>query len=304
MLTKPELVVLSALDEPASVSELATAVDKSPGHVSRTVSELVEKELVTVEREGRSKLVRSVRVEPVAVYRSLVRQFPHVGFEDLLTGTTIELLYFLDEPATVGELAERTGNYRNTVHRIVKRLQNRGILRKNAGTYVLDDEFADLNRFARSLASHLHVVNSPAPTGAILWETVDEFLVGTEAVVDDERYHLTGPHRLEEYGLPLLTTDRRHYFYSERRDALTVEDVVCHVLLVDAGARYKRYALLVLAATEYDPETLRERAGYYGVGAEIGELLDYLETRGERAPPDVGPWNEFEQLAAEYGVSV
>lgn len=304
MVSQSELAVLSALDTPMSISDLAETLERSPGHVSRTVSTLAETELVTVEREGNSKIVRPAMVEPVRVYRSLVHRYPHVEFPDLLTKTAIPILYFLDEPITVSELADRTDNYRNTVHRIVTRFQHWGMLQKQAGTYVLNDGFADLNTFARALVSHLHIVTAPTETGTILWETVDEYVLQTEATIDDPDYLLTGPHRFAEYGLGLLTTDRRHYFYSERRDEVTVEDVVCHMLLIDDGARYRGYCLLLLAAEGYDQDTLDERAAHYGLSGIIDELVEYLETRGEHDPPGIVSWTEFEQLAADYGVDV
>lgn len=287
-----------------SISELAASLDRSPSHVSRTVSTLTEKELVTVNREGNSKIVRPAKVEPVTVYRSLVQRYPHIEFPKLLTKTAIPLLYFLDEPITVGELAERTDNYRNTVNRIVKRFQTRGMLRKEAGTYVLNDEFSDLATFVRSLVSHLHLVEAPTESGTVLWETVDEYLFQTENSIEAPNYLLTGPHRFAAYGLPLVTTDRRHYFYSERRNALTVADIVCHMLLIDDGARYKGYCLLLLASEGYDRESLYDQAEHYGIPGVVDELIDYLETRGESESTGIVSWTEFERMAADYGVEI
>lgn len=299
-----ELEILAGLDRPLSISELARDVDYSKGYVSKRVTDLVEKELVVVLDDGRRKIIEPSKVEPVRIYRDLVQQYPHVDFPELLQGKAIPILYFLDEPITVAQLANRTDNYRNTVNRIVNRLRNRGMVTKDGGRYVLNESFQPLSRFARALANHLHVVDAPVGAGTILWENPAEFLLQTEEAIDDDRYHLTGPRKFSEYGLALMTTDRRHYFYTERQDVLTPEDIVCHMLLIDDGARQKGYCLLLLARAEVDDELLRERADHYGIEGAVDGLLAYLHTEGEQRPDDVPTWNDFERMAADYGVEI
>lgn len=203
----------------------------------------------------------------------------------------------------MSDLAEKTDNYRNTVNRIVKRLRERGIVAKREGTYVLNEDFVELNRFARSLVTHRHVVNAPAP-GTILWETIDEFLFQTTTEIDDERYFLTGPHRFAAFDLPLLTTNRAHYFYSERITELPAADVVCHMLLIDDGARFMGYCSLLIAKEDIEPWTLQDRASHYGLTETIDDLIEYLETEGENGPTGIASWNEFQRLAREYEVDV
>lgn len=303
MLSVGELEVLAALDEPSTVSSLAASLDRSDGHVSKLVTSLAEKGLVEGRREGREKVVRPLSYEAVNRYLDVTRKYPHVDFPELLQGKAIPILYYLDDPITVSDLAERTDNYRNTVHRIVKRFQNRGIIKKREGTYVLNDDFKELNQFARSLVTHSHVVNAPV-SGTILWETLDEFLLQTTSQIDDDSYLPTGPSRFAEFDIPLLMTDQRYYFYSERIDELTPADVVCHTLLIDDSARYKGYCLLLIVNQEIDEDHLRERASHFGLDGLVDDLLDYLETEGESGPEAVASWDEFRRLAAEYGVAV
>jgi len=54
-------------------------------------------------------------------YQDLVRQHSHIEFPELLTGKALEVLYYLDQPRTVSEIADRSDNYRNTVNRVLKR---------------------------------------------------------------------------------------------------------------------------------------------------------------------------------------
>jgi len=50
----------------------------------------------------------------------LVHQHSHIEFPGLLTGKAHEVLYYLDRPRTVAEIADRSDNYRNTVNRVLK----------------------------------------------------------------------------------------------------------------------------------------------------------------------------------------
>lgn len=303
MLKEGELEVLSVLDEPTAISALADTLDRSGSYVSRLVSSLEEKGLVERRREGRRKLVRPIANEPVNHYRNVTRRYPHVDFPELLQGKAISILYYLDEPITVSELAEETGDYRNTVNRIVKRFQNRGIVKKHEGTYVLNEDFEELNEFARSLVTHLHIVDAPV-SGTIIWEAIDEFLLQTTAEIDEDRYFLTGPQRFAEYDLPLLTTSQVHYFYSERIDELAAADVVCHMLLIDDSARFKGYCLLLITKENIEEEQLRDRAGHYGLTETVDELVEYLATKGAEARPDIVSWSRFQELATQYEVDV
>jgi DNA-binding MarR family transcriptional regulator len=302
MLSKGELEVLAGMEDPLTISELAMEIGYSKSYVSRQVTSLIDKELVVVVEDGRRKVVEPSKVEPVRVYRDLVQQYPHVDFPELLAGKAISILYYLDDSITVGELADRTGNYRNTVNRIINRFQNRGMLAKDGSKYYLNESFQLLGRFARALVTHLHIVDSPVGSGTILWESPSEYLLQTTAEIDDDRYHLTGPRKFSEYELPLMTTDRRHYFYTERQETLTPEDVACHMLLIDDGARQQGYCLLLLARTDVD--LLRDRATHYEIEDTIEDLLTYLDTDGKQAPEGLPRWSDFERMAADYGVNV
>lgn len=304
MLKKRELKILTVVDSPHTISDLADRLGWTRSSTSELIAELAERGLVETHRQGRQKVVDPARIEAVNRYRDLVQRYPHIDFSELLHGKAVEVLYHLDEPHTVREMADRTGNYRNTVHRVVKRFQERGLVRKTAGTYVLNDDFSELSSFARALVSHEHNRRIPASTATIIWESVDEFLLVADEDIDDEAFLLTGPRRFTEYGIPLLVTDRRHYFCSERLDEMSAADLVCHMLLIDHGARYRAYSALLVEKEPVVRETLRERAAHYGVADGVDELIDYLDSRGAVAGESHLAWTEFEQLADEYGVSL
>jgi len=98
------------------------------------------------------------------------------------------VLYYLDQPRTVAEIADRSDNYRNTVNRVLKRFRNCGLVGTDDGRYDFNGDFDRLHEFARELAHHLHRqrLESVAPKGTILWEDHDKFLAQTETEIDAE----------------------------------------------------------------------------------------------------------------------
>jgi DNA-binding transcriptional ArsR family regulator len=108
VLRRIELEVLAIVERGDTISELATKLDHSESYLSRAVTDLVEKGLLYTERDGRRKRVVPSDARAVEIYQDLVRQHSHIDFSELLTGKTFEVLYYLDQPRTVTDLAART----------------------------------------------------------------------------------------------------------------------------------------------------------------------------------------------------
>ncbi|ACM59140.1 conserved hypothetical protein (plasmid) [Halorubrum lacusprofundi ATCC 49239] len=304
MLRRIELEVLATVDRGDTISELATKLDHSESYLSRAVGDLAEKGLIYTERDGRRKRVVPSDARAVELYQDLVRQHSHIDFPDLLTGKALEVLYYLDQPRTVSEIANRSNNYRNTVNRVLKRFRNRGLVGTAHGHYEFNADFDRLHEFSRELAHHLHRqrLEAVAPKGTILWEDCDEFLAQTETEIDAEAFHETGLARFAAFDIQFLLTSHRYYVYSEGLDAVSPADLCCHTLLIDDGSRHRSYCLLLLSYVDVDEENLREQAAKYGFEDEIDALLRYLETHGEVDDERLPEWDKFQELAADYEV--
>jgi len=299
-----ELEVLATVDRGDTISELATQLNHSESYLSRAVADLVEKGLVYTERDGRRKRVVPSDARAVELYQDLVRQHSHIEFPELLTGKALEVLYYLDQPRTVSEIADRSDNYRNTVNRVLKRFRDRGLVRTDDGHYEFNADFDRLHEFARELAHHLHRqrLEAVAPKGTILWEDYDEFLTQTETEIEAEGFHETGLGRFAAFDLQFLLTGHRYYVYSEELDEVPPAELCCHTLLIDDGGRHRSYCLLLLSHVDVDEEDLRAQAAKYGLEDEIDALLRYLETHGKVDDDRLPEWDEFQELAADYEV--
>ncbi|WP_181692647.1 MarR family transcriptional regulator [Natronomonas sp. LN261] len=304
MLRRIELEVLATVERGDTISEIATKLDHSESYLSRAVADLVEKSLVYTERDGRRKRVVPSDSRAVEVYQDLVRQHSHIDFPELLTGKAFEVLYYLDQPRTVSEIADKSNNYRNTVNRVLKRLRDRGLVGTDDSRYDFNADFDRLNEFARELTHHLHrqSLEAVAPNGTILWEDHDEFLAQTETEVDAENFHETGLARFAAFDLQFLLTRHRYYLYSEDAAKISPAELCCHTLLIDDDSRHRSYCLLLLTSVDIDENDLREQAVKYGLEEEIDALLRYLETQGGIEVDRLPEWSEFQKLAADYEV--
>jgi len=316
LLSEPELTVLSHLSTEASEGliqrELADALDWDPGHTSRVVSSLAENGLVTREQQDGGYRVFLSNAEPAERFADLAREYPHVDFPDLLAGSTIQLLYYLNDEQTAAKLTEWTGASRATVYRRLKQLRNVGIVTKRDAQFVLTEQFDDLATFARSLVYHMHrqEARDHAAGVRLIWTDVDEYLFSCRTDVTGSLFQQTGPDALDQYGIPLLTREEQYYFRSEDRTALAPADLVCHLLLIDDGARYRSYCLLLIVSCEIDADELTRTAERYEREADIDlkeiieELCAYLDSKGTVSGEKLPEWDTFKSTAADYNISV
>ncbi|NUC74821.1 MarR family transcriptional regulator [Haloterrigena sp. SYSU A558-1] len=306
MLRSSELEALAAIERGDTIADLAARLEHSESYVSRVVADLAAKNLLYADRDGRRKRVRPSDGKAVAVYRDLVRQYSHIDFPELLAGKALEVCYYLDRPRTVADIAARSDNYRNTVNRVLARLRDRGLVGSDDGTYSFNGDFDRLHEFARELGHHLHRqrLEAVAPSGTILWADHDEFLAQTATEIDADGFHETGLARFAAFDLQFLLPDRRYYFYADDLESIPPADLCCHTLLIDDGTRHRSYCLLLLSRVDVDADELRDRATAYGLEDEIDALCRYLETGGGIEDDRLPDWDEFRELATDYGVAV
>lgn len=316
MLSVSEIRLLSEMSsgslQDVNLNELADHLDWSVSHVSRVVSRLQERELLQADREGGEKIVRLPNARPIEQFSGLVRKFPHVDFPEYIAGSALRMCYYLDTGRTASELAELSGVNRTTVYRRLESLQHVGIVGKDHSQYALTEPFRPLSEFARSLAhhDHRHEATQLATGVYVIWETLDEYLIGCQSELTDDGLYQTGPAIFERFGIPLLTREQRHYFRTDRLSKITPADLVCHTLLIEDSTRYRSYCLLLIAGQEITDSSLSERANHYNISSGVNleeivqDLYTYLETGGNGASDVLPEWKDFQEMAADYNISV
>jgi hypothetical protein len=177
---------------------------------------------------------------------------------------------------------------------------------KTDSTYALTEEFQIFHEFATEIIHHEHrrKAGKAVDSYSILWEDHESFLLQTTEEIAEDEYILTGSRRFEDYGIPLLATGTRHYFYSAEPVELTPEHLICHMLLIDSGARYQSYCLLLMSAVEIDEKRLEHLGRRYNVPSLVYNLTEYLETEGSATTETLPSWDEFQNLASQYEVTV
>jgi hypothetical protein len=196
--------------------------------------------------------------------------------------------------------------HRSTVHRALSPLQDRGIVYKSDGQYVINDEFKGLVGLAQEFA-HLRNrtrIAEHVDSYTILWESPDEFLVQTDDVIESDVFVTTGPERFQTFGLPLLARQRRYYLYSLSKDDISAAELCCHMLVIDDGTRTRSYCLLLLKSEGVDRDEVLALAETYGVSTVVSDMLSYLDTGGEERSDRLPTWDEFRKLADEYEVAI
>lgn len=308
-LNKAELRLLRTIRGETTLQALEQKLEISPSYASTLISSLQEKNLVRKERQKRQIHLKPSDTKAIELLHQLSDTYSHINWEELLAGKAIEILFYLDTAHSVSDLETLSDNYRNTIYRILRRFQERGIIRKEGKQYTLNttlnDDFTRLAEFAREYVHHTHrnTIRSVSAEATIIWESVHEFLIQTSETIEEDNFIQTGPTRFQDFGIELLSTSKNYYLYTEDDDTLTPADLICHTLLIDDGPRYQTYCLLLMRKQDVAEGELLAAAQQYSVEERVKHLLDYLETQGEIEEQQLPSWDSFQTTAHEYGVT-
>ena len=307
MMGKRHFRILETVTAPTTRQELVDSLEYTPKTITNVLGDLESIGLITRERSGTQVTVRPANGRCVDVFHTLVRTKPHIDFPDLLSESTLILLYHLTEEPILGPtLVDRSRLSKATAYRHLDTLLNRAIVLKDESRYWLAEDFADLHTFAVELHHHLHrrQLEVDDVTGVLIWESHEEFILHTDEVLDIQDYHRTGLAMFAEHGLTFFTTSGEFYYYAPRRDSVDAVDLICHLLLIENDSRHRQYAMLLVAKEGLDPEELHDRAEYYRLAETVEPLIEYVQSNGDTSTPNLPPWEEFRSLAEDYDIDL
>ena len=176
-----------------------------------------------------------------------------------------------------------------------------GIVIKKNSHYEINPNIDMINKFISSYYSYKNEnkVKDFSSQGVLLWQRGDEFLFKTPEKLDREDLRKTAVSRFYEFDIPLLT-DSNYYFRNERE--LDVKDIIIHTVLIDRrSVTYNTYSLMLYQKER--PDDIISRAGIYDLEEHLKDMLKFLETK-EKEKPYLPAWEEFKEMAEEYGVKV
>lgn len=286
-LTKAELKVLLAIEEPITMTELAHRLDLSKGTLSPIVNSLAKKNLVEVEGK-KPMVVRPANNKASHILRSIMLKYPHIKVEDILTGNRLKVLAALEveKPQPLWLVQLKANVSRSTLHRVLNELMERLIVGKKREGYFISERFAPFKAFADE---YFYLQNSIKArefdsNASLVWSGVEELILATGTFKGKSLgdFQLTGLARFSDFGLPLISSGVYHYYWPAR--GLTLEEVIVHTLMLGRDARELLYAIVLLRGKGFDEGKLKRLAAKFGVSGTVEELLEYLKGMNKPYP--------------------
>ena len=299
-LSRTELEIFKELTRsPASISELAERVGKSPPSAMEAVEKLQVKGFADFERHGNKKIVMLSQAKHAQLLRELFLTSPHISWQDLLSFSGILPLFELEN--VTPEAASRT-----TQWRALRNMMAHGIITKDGDKVKINPRFQKVEEFIQEFQnynnSRLAALASEA--AVIVWSRGSRFIIrvplGTR--IPDPRFKPTATTVLPRYGISLIS-NVEYYFLSPSPETLGPEDVVLHTVLVD-GVTNVTYALILMMKTRTDRNYLLRTAEKYHLRPQVEGMLRFLDTRRPQAGLVLPKWDEFAEKAREYGVNI
>ncbi len=293
--------------EYGTLKQISLELDKSQSRISSVVGDLENKGLVDLEKRGLSKKISVTNSKHASVLKKLFAMHP-VDFENCLSGSALEVLQpITEDDLSRSEVSKRCGYSERTVSRVFGRMKERGMIVKEGDFYSINPRYAVLSEFISEFQSYLNVKRSRSfsPTSTMIWEKGKEFLIETRETNEEKHYFLTGYDRLADFGVPLITTESRYYFYTEMKDELVLEDVCLHTLITDSSStRNLLYVLLAIGKNKVNWSYLKSESVRYGLEDTAAALKEYMDSRGKKKAKYFPPWEEYKTKAREYEIDV
>ena len=262
--------------------------------------------MIESEKRGISKRAFFSETKHSTLFKTLLTELAHVKFEDFLSGSSLEILYFLfKSPLSRKEIVLHTGLSQKTVQTKLKTLREFGVVFSERGFYRLNERFGLLKDFLLEFRRYLNlkVAQDFAKDATILWQEDEEFLIRTSEPKESKNFFLSSITAFHKYGVQLFLPEYYYYFHSQRKKKLGVEDVVLHALLLDpTDTRVIMSVLLLLEKQKVNGDYLIKESDKYQLSTTVRNLVNYIHTKGKAKPEHFPTWKEYEAKAKEYGL--
>jgi hypothetical protein len=275
--------------------------------VSRALGTLEDKGFVKTNKIGLSKIVAISETKHATLLRKLVLEFGHMPLEELLAGTSLEILSAICNltPSNRRETAQAASVSERSVALVLEKLKRVGIVQKTASKYDVSPRFQTLREFVTEYRRYLNqrIAQEFASDAVVLWECNAEFIIESQAHQARNGFQLTGVSSFARFGVPLIAV-RSYFFYSPSARRLKLEDIILHSLLLPERERTLLPTLLVWRKQRkaMNIQYLERQAERYGATEAVRQIMAYFTSEGQERAAGIPPWDEFVVKAQEYGI--
>jgi len=308
-ISKTELRILIALAgvETLSLTELAEKLGSPKSLVSKTLTKLMRREVISQVVSLPSKR-KKFRISDwfAPAFRLLMTRQSHIPFERILQGRTLDVLWVIRSTAWDPRLLGKTFP-KATLARTVSRLKTFGIIGRLNRLKPYSINIPELNAVVDALGAHEMglIAKSLEPGAAIAAfdKTNTEFIVSSNLALEKPGFLMTGLDRFPEFDVKVATPGVTYYYLYGRQKALKAEEVLVHALVLGReDTRTLTYCLILFEklrlAKKLDLGLLEKEAGRWHVEETVQGLKEYLESKGEKGPAI--PWGEFQAKLRVY----
>ena len=305
-LTESELKCLRliARNSKASISEIATALSALPQQVSRVVRSLEERGFVMTKRVARSKTVYLSDTKHAVEWRSLILEFSHVPFEQLLAGGALEVLstiYCMKLKGRKEIAAQCTLVSETAIAITIKRLKEVGIVQKKDSLYSVSPRFKTLSSLVTEFSHFLdqRVASDFSRDAVVHWNCGNEFIIESKRSKEGNGFVLTGPSAFGRFGIPLLVPSN-YFYHSPFTRKLSLEDNILHSLFIENRSMLPILLVWKKNEKKLNMNYLTEQGEKYGVKRLLDEIGEYFRLEGRARRAGFPIWDEFQLRAKEY----
>jgi hypothetical protein len=268
-------------DRSYAIGELANAIGKSQSWTSEVVSNLEDEHLV--ERNGGVRLANTYEATLLA---ELLERY---ALEKVLTGTKEDILVaLLPGPKTIATL-QKQGFAKSTLYQHLNEIQETGAIAHTDDGYAIGDD---------TLRSFLEAKTRTTPFETEYHANGDRLVATSKGDIDGTP---TAFSAFTRYGVDYHPA--KTYVYQGNR-SLNLEDILIHAVTV---AETKKQ--MAMAAVFYlthratlDSSDLWRLANRWDCVEKWADLFAYIDQREVHQEEFFLPWEEFIDLANDYGV--
>lgn len=295
MLSKNEIKAFGLL--PGTITQLAKELEISKVASFKITEKLVKDGLSNKNRQGKEVIVTKEKTIHAQELEEIIRNFPRLPIEELLSNSNLPLISLLDYPLNSEELKQILNITRQWTYKQIKKLSRYGIILKEKKGYSVSPIHNKIHSFARHyyIYKNNQKIRKISEDAQIIWQHGNEILFKTKK--DLAEYPTTAVTAFSKYNLPLLG-DTKYYYNAKRK--LQTSDIILHTILISPQSKtYNTYACLLYEKTK--PKDIIKKARIYNIGENIKEIIMFLEKQ-KSDKIFLPTWDEYKSIAKQYRV--